>query len=68
MHPEEVFLFTLRRLATGFTVDNYIGRTYMYPWMLKYLEERYLNIMGHQGLPHFFNNFPRFKRAIKQIS
>jgi hypothetical protein len=52
-------------------VDSYIGGdtnrwTYAYPWMLKYLNERYLNIIGHQALTRFVNNFPRFKRTIEQ--
>jgi hypothetical protein len=63
IHPEEVFLFTRCRLATGFSnvhiVDSYISGdtnywTYAYPWMLKYLDKRYLNIIGHQGLTCFF--------------
>jgi hypothetical protein len=75
IHPEEVFLLTLCRLALGFMhvhiVDSYIGGdtncwTYAYPWMLKYLNKRYLNIIGHQGFTRFVNNFPRFKRAIKR--
>jgi hypothetical protein len=34
--------------------------------MLKYLNKRYLNIIGHQGLTHFVNNFLCFKCMIKQ--
>jgi hypothetical protein len=76
VHPEEVFLlFTLCRLASGVTqvhiVDTYFGGdknrwTYAYPWMLKYLDERYSNIIGHQGLSRFLGDFPRFKRAIEE--
>ena len=75
IHPEEVFLFTLTKLATGLTnimiVDTYFGRdynrlTYGYPWMLCYLDERYKNIAGHQGLTHFVGDFPQFHRAIEE--
>ena len=75
IHPEEIFLFTLCRLASGMTqvqiVDGYFGGdknrwSYAYPWMLKYLDERYSNIIGHQGLARYLDDFPRFKRAIKE--
>jgi hypothetical protein len=36
--------------------------------MLKYLDKRYLNIIGHQSLMRFVNNFPHFKRAIEQYT
>jgi hypothetical protein len=74
IHPEEVFLFTLFRLATSMTqvriVVTYLGGdkncwTYAYPWMLKYLNKRYANIIGHQGLAHFVNDFPRFRCVIE---
>jgi hypothetical protein len=74
IHPEEVLLFTLCRLATGMAqvriVDTYLGGdknrwTYVYPWMLKYLDERYANIIGHQGLARFGDDFPRFRGAIE---
>jgi hypothetical protein len=56
IHPEEVFLYTLCRLATGLTrcqmVDFNIGGdttrwTFAYSRMLKYLNQRYVNIIGH---------------------
>ena len=59
IHPEEVFLFTMTKVATGLSnqriVDMYIGGdyarwSYAYPWMIKYLDERYRDIIGHQGL------------------
>jgi hypothetical protein len=73
IHPEEVFLFTLMKLATGMSnhliVATYFGGdynrwSYGYPWMLRYLNERYKNIVGHQGLTHFVIDFPWFHRAI----
>ncbi len=52
-------------------VDNYISGdtncwTYVHQWMLKYLDNRYLNIIGHQGLVRLVYNFPHLKRAIEQ--
>ncbi len=58
VHLEEVFLFTLCRLAMSMTklqiIDAYIGDdinrwTYAYPWMLKHLDERYSSIICHQS-------------------
>ena len=75
IHPEELFLFTLTKLATGLSnimiVDTYFGGdynrwTYGYPWMLRYLDERYKHIAGHQGLTRFVADFPRFHRAIEE--
>jgi hypothetical protein len=75
IHPEEVFLFTLTKLASGMSnhmiVDTYFGGdyyrwTYGYPWMHGYLDEKYKNIAGHQGLTRFISDFPRFHRAIEE--
>ncbi len=74
IHPEEVFLFTLCRLATGMrqvrVVDSYLGGdknrwTYAYPWMLMYLDKRYANIIGHQSLAHFFDDFLHLRHTIE---
>ena len=74
IHPEEVFLFTLCKVATGMTqvniVDNYFGGdktrwVFAYPWMLRYLDTRYQEIVGHQGLTRFVDDFPRFHRVIE---
>ena len=35
------------------------------PWMLRYLDARYVSIVGHQGLTCFVDDFPRFHRAIE---
>jgi hypothetical protein len=35
------------------------------PWMLRNLDERYRNIIGHQGLTYFVGDFPRFHKAIE---
>ena len=75
IHPEEVFLFTMTKVATDLSnkriVDMNIGGgyarwSYTYPWMLKYLDERYRDIIGHQGLTRVIDQFPRFARAIER--
>ena len=74
IHPEEVFFFTMTKVATGLSnqwiVDMYIGGdyarwSYAYPWMIKYLDERYRDIIGHQGLTRVINQFPDFALAIE---
>ncbi|KAL7524503.1 hypothetical protein ACHAXR_002236, partial [Thalassiosira sp. AJA248-18] len=76
IHPEELFLFTLTKVATGRTnqsiIDEYFGGDYArwslgYPWMLRYIDERYEDIIGHQGLARFVTDFPRFNRAIERF-
>lgn len=76
VHPEELFLFTLTKVATGRTnqsiVDEWFGGDYArwshgYRWMLTYLDDRYENVVGHQGLARYVNEFPRFHRAIERF-
>ena len=73
--PQELFLFTLTKLAKGRTnisiIDEYFGGDYArwshgYRWMLQYIDDRYEDILGHQGLARFVKDFPRFHRAIEQ--
>ncbi len=75
IYPEDVILYTLFRLAIGRTqvqiVDMYIGGntnqwTYVYSWMMKYLDQRYINIVSHQGLTCFIDDFLCFRHAIQQ--
>jgi hypothetical protein len=75
IHPEEVFLFILTNLASGLNnhmiVDTYFGKdynrwTYAYPWMLHYLDDRYMDVVGHQGLSCFVPDFPQFHRIIEE--
>jgi hypothetical protein len=77
IHPEEVFLYTHCKLATGLTrvqiMDLYVGGntnwwTYAYSWMLKYLNQRYVNIVGHQGLARYVDKFPAYRHAIQQYN
>ena len=74
INPEELFLFTLTKVATGQTnqciVDEYLDGDYTrwsygYRWMLIYLDRRYEDIIVHQGLVCFVKDFPRFDRAIE---
>ena len=74
-HPEELFLFMMTRCKTGYTnkhlSEYYFGGhqsrwSYGYRWILEYLDERYANILGHQGLSRFVNRFPQFYDAIQK--
>jgi hypothetical protein len=74
IHPVEVFLFTLCRLATGWMqvhiVDTYFGGdknrwTNAYTWMIKYIYDRYAHFICHQGLTRFVDDFSLFKHAIE---
>ena len=67
--------FFMTKVATGLSnqriVDMYIGGdyarwSYAYPWMLKYLDERYRDIIGHQGLTRVVDQFPEFALAIEE--
>eukprot|EP00956_Cyclotella_meneghiniana_P015451 scaffold23728_cov90-Cyclotella_meneghiniana.AAC.3 len=40
--------------------------SYGFPWMLKYLDQRYRDILGHQGLLRYLDQFPQFHRAIER--
>ena len=75
VHPEEVFLFTLTKIRTGRTnisiVNEWFGGHYQkwghaYRFMLLYLDGRYKNIIGHQGLTRFVSEFPEFNIKIEQ--
>jgi hypothetical protein len=75
INPEEAFLFTMTKVATGrrnqSIVDEYFGGNYArwsfaFPWMVRYLNNRYKDIIGHQGLVRFVNDFPRFNERIEQ--
>ena len=45
---------------------GYARWSYTYPWMLKYLDERYRDIIGHQGLTRVIDQFPRIARGIER--
>lgn len=73
--PEELFLFTLTKCRSGKTnkdmcVDIFGGNERRwsngFPWMLLYLDHRYRNIIGHQGLIRYVPQFPYFHHAIER--
>ena len=73
--PEELFLFTLTKIATGQTnesiIDTWFGGDYArwglgYRWFVFYLDNRYQNIVGHQGLSRFLPQFMDFRDAIER--
>lgn len=75
IHPEEVFLFTMTKIATGrknnSIVNQYFGGgmakwSLALKWTLSYLDNRYKNILGHQGLTRYLFQFPLFRSRIEQ--
>jgi hypothetical protein len=57
-HPEELFLYTMMRMKTGddhtqmcYVFGGSIKKwSYAWHWIMVYLDKRYENIIGHQGL------------------
>ena len=41
--------------------------SYGFPWVLVYLDERYRDIIGHQGLDRFLDQFPAFFEAVSVL-
>ena len=76
IHPEEAFLFMMMKIATGldnqYLVDNHFGGdyarwSYIYRGTLKYIDTRYTNIIGHQVLARYVNQFPHFHATIQEF-
>ena len=76
-HPEEMFLFMMTKMRTGYSNKNlcdlifgghYSVWTYGCPWMLHHLDDKYVHIVGHQGLSRFVGLFQRFFLAIQQYT
>jgi hypothetical protein len=73
-HPEELFLYLMTRMKTGMDhteMSNIFGGStrrwsYAWAWIMIYLDTRYINIIGHQGLLRFVDQFPRFFDAIQR--
>ena len=73
-HPEELFLYTMMRMKTGDDITQmaYVfgGSTkrwsFAWRWIMVYLDARYTNIIGHQGLLRFVDQFPAFYDAINE--
>ena len=74
IHAEELFLFFMTRMKKGWSINDLVDQifggyynrwSYGWPWMLRYLDDRYRNILGHQGLLRFVHLFPQFFDAIE---
>ena len=68
--PEELFLFTLTKVSTGqrneCIVDEYFGGdytrwSYVYPWMLIYLDLSYEDIIGQVRAHSFRQRFSKIQ-------
>lgn len=75
IHPEELFLFFMTRMYSGMDIidavdyifGGYYNRwSYGWPWIVRYLDRRYENIIGYQGLLRFRDDIPRFYAAIER--
>jgi hypothetical protein len=72
--PEELFLYLMMRMKTGndhtIMIKTFGGSTdrWSYAWrfLMYYLDKRYENIIGHQGLLRFVDNFPVFYDSISR--
>ena len=58
-------------MSSHMIMDTYFGGdnnrwSYGYPWMLCYLDKKYRNIIGHQGLTRFVGDFCLFHKAIEE--
>jgi hypothetical protein len=76
-NSEELFLYTMTRMKMKTGLDhtklckNIFGgssKRWSFAWrfMMKYLDNRYRSIIGHQGLVRFVHQFPEFYEAIQQ--
>ncbi|KAL7529818.1 hypothetical protein ACHAXR_003175, partial [Thalassiosira sp. AJA248-18] len=74
-HPEEIFLFLMTRCKKGWSNKdmcsfifggNACRWSYGFPWILRYLDERYTDIIGHQNLERYVDHFPEFFDKIQE--
>lgn len=74
-HPEELFLFFMTKCKIGYTNKNLCEDifggdqsrwSYGWPWILHYIDSRYQDVLSHQGLKRFVDDFPRFHAAIER--
>lgn len=74
-HPEELFLFLMTKCKTGLSnklmCDYIFGGnacrwSYGYPWILRYTDNRYEDIIGHQNLQRYVHLFPLFFSKIQE--
>ena len=75
-HPEEIFLFLMMKCKKGhsnkdmcdYIFGGHASRwSFGFPCILDYLYERYTNIIGHQGLSRFVDQFPQFFEAVNIV-
>lgn len=45
---------------------TYAQWSFGYPWIVRYIDDRYKNIIGYQGLARYRDKFPCFNRAIEE--
>jgi hypothetical protein len=73
-HPEELFLFFMTKCKTGLShkvlCDLIFGGhasrwSFGFPHILRYLDKRYEDIIGHQHLERYVDQFPAFYEAIQ---
>lgn len=73
-NPEELFLYFMMRMKTGndltqmcYVFGGSTGRWgFAWRWILMYIDARYKDVIGHQGLLRFVDQFPDFYNAIQQ--
>jgi len=74
-HPEELFLYFMTRMKKGLPHTDMCNLIFggspkrwsvAWRWILFYLDNRYRDIIGHQGLLRFLDDFPRFFDSIQQ--
>ena len=74
-HPEELFFYTMTRMKTGNDHTQMCGDIFggspkrwsiAWRWVMKYLDDRYQHVIGHQGLLRYVDQFAEFFDAIQQ--
>ena len=73
--PEEIFLFFMTKFHTGddnTKLCNEIFGGYVdrwkegFPWMVRYIDNRYESVLGYQGLMRYYKDFPTFHSKLEQ--
>jgi hypothetical protein len=74
--PEELFLFLMTKCKLGYANialcklifgGNASRWSFGYPWILKYLDERYDRTISHEKLRDYVDDFPLFYQAINHF-
>ena len=75
MTGQEVFIFGLTKMAHGTTnrqlCEQYFGGcptrwTFAYAYFCRYFNNRYIDILGFEGLERFVHDFPRFSQRVAE--